>query len=306
MLISGVNVIYFSFPLERPLDESSESEDDVPLSHFQRPALADPELPMDQTSQQPTDPKAEEQTPPQPTGHEPQVKTPDPMTPAPVLPGPKDNQPTNPEEIFEPATIPSSLEQNAHQPIDLEEIDQPAIRCSSPDLTPAVLESRVVKMLLAQNASILAEMRGIKDELKELRCLVAGRRTSPKKQPQYISVDGNDIIIGAIEESVYVMDKEVYHDIWDRVDNAKDFVVKLLPKVFSEQELATSNFNGGRVFNGKEYIVKEALRKKAPFLALMAQAQIEFPTNMENSVFQKQLKDAINGKCRKMALKLRL
>ena len=136
---------------------------------------------------------------------------------------------------------------------------------------------------------------------------MAGRRAAPKKQPQYVEMEGNAIVIGSVEEALHVMDKDkdLFLSVWDKVDNAKDFVVKLRPLVIPEEELAGSNYNGSRVFNGKEYVVKDSLPKKPQFLALMAQTHMEFPDSMGSAMYQKQLKDAINGKCRKIAMKQR-
>ena len=63
-----------------------------------------------------------------------------------------------------------------------------------------------------------------------------GLKTAGKGVPNYVEVDGGadgDILIGHPDIAVYVMSKTVYLDIFEKVYNPKDFVLKLV--VRSEQ-----------------------------------------------------------------------
>ena len=169
------------------------------------------------------------------------------------------------------------------------------------------LENPVVKLIMAHNSMMTSALKALQEEVAELRAVVAGKRTTPKRSPQFVVMEGGDeVLIGSISEAIHLINKHDYLSVWDNVDNAKDFIVKLLPKVFADEELARSNFNGGHVFNGKDHIEKDALRKKTPFLAIMAQADIEFPGFMSSALMQKQIRDAVNGKCRKISMKLKV
>ena len=53
-----------------------------------------------------------------------------------------------------------------------------------------------------------------------------GLKTAGKEVPNYVEVDGGadgDILIGHPDIAVYVMSKTVYLDIFEKVDNPKDF-----------------------------------------------------------------------------------
>ena len=101
------------------------------------------------------------------------------------------------------------------------------------------------------------------------------------------------------------MDKDVYDRVFGRVTSPKELIVKLMAEVFSKEELARSNFHGGVVFNGKDRVTKECMRKKPAFVAIMSQAALEFPRMRVDEDFQKELKDAVNAKCRKMSMVVR-
>ena len=51
---------------------------------------------------------------------------------------------------------------------------------------------------------------------------------------------------------------------------------------------------------GKEKVVKECIRKKPAFRAIMAHAVLEFLRHAIDGNMKKQIKDIVNVKCRKM------
>ena len=62
----------------------------------------------------------------------------------------------------------------------------------------------------------------------------------------YLELDNGDVMIGAPETAVHVMTKMTYNDIFQRVTNAKDLVLKLISELFEDEELARFNYHGGR------------------------------------------------------------
>lgn len=57
----------------------------------------------------------------------------------------------------------------------------------------------------------------------------------------------------------------------------KDFVLKMLSAIFSNAELARSNFNSGPVFNRTTHIMKQALVQRVEFQAIIAQMVQDYP-----------------------------
>ena len=58
-------------------------------------------------------------------------------------------------------------------------------------------------------------------------------------------MDSGDILIGKPETAVHIMNKSDYLDVFDKVDNPKDIVLKLVAKLLAEEELAHFNYHGG-------------------------------------------------------------
>ena len=101
-----------------------------------------------------------------------------------------------------------------------------------------------------------------------------------------------------------VMDKDIYDRLYHLSKDAKDLIIKLLDRVFTIEELASSNFHGGEVFSPVR-VTKAALRKHATFRALVAQAELQYPGETTCAGFGVDLRDSVNNKCRKATFKLR-
>ena len=99
-----------------------------------------------------------------------------------------------------------------------------------------------------------------------------GLKTAGKGVPNFVEVDGGadgDILIRHTDIAVYVISKTVYLDIFESK--------KLLP-----------------------------LKRNPTFQAIAAQADLQWPVATARDSYTKTLKDALNGKCRKLATKLGL
>ncbi|XP_041465880.1 uncharacterized protein LOC121416451 [Lytechinus variegatus] len=164
-------------------------------------------------------------------------------------------------------------------------------RCSSKD---RVVE--IKKPALKTRTTVNAELRATLRELK-------GQRQE-KASPKYTTLADDQVLIGSSDASVTI-GREVYLRAWESSSDAKDLVLRLVSTQFTREELAASNFNGGDVFNGKERTTKRGLREDSRFQAILAQAVIQFPGSLTNDQQRKQLRDAVNNKCRKSACLLR-
>ena len=157
------------------------------------------------------------------------------------------------------------------------------------------------------NNSLFISQVGLQGEVKELRAEVQklwaeGRNSSSvceHREPQYVVADQgqNTIVIGTSNNATYIMSKDIYDKVFERENSPKELIVKLMAELFSKEQLARSNFHGGVVFNGKERVVKECMRKKPAFVVIMSQGALEFPRLRVGDGFQKELKDAVNAKC---------
>ena len=122
----------------------------------------------------------------------------------------------------------------------------------------------------------------------------------------YLELDNGDVMIGAPETAVHVMTKMTYNDIFQRVTNAKDLVLKLISELFEDEELARFNYHGGEVNCKSGIVFKDAIKHNVKFQAIVAQVNLEFPKSLQSASSRKALRDAVNGKCRKIASKLGL
>ena len=101
------------------------------------------------------------------------------------------------------------------------------------------------------------------------------------------------------------MDQLDYDDAHRGCSGPKSLTIRLLTKVFTREELARSNFRGGDVFTGKEWVTKESLKRKPAFQAIIAQVSRQFPGSTATTSFQKEIREAVNTKCRKVGHALR-
>ncbi|XP_071791480.1 uncharacterized protein [Asterias amurensis] len=164
--------------------------------------------------------------------------------------------------------------------------------------------------MTTQMTKILTELRQLSKQVSDLQatvsahsCSCLGRRdvrsTKPDRIPKCVTMGDGQVQIGSKETALLTLDENDYFTVWYQVNNPKDFIVKLLPKVFSTEQLKRSNFNGGQVYNGTDHIMKDKLKDKEPFIALMAEAEKEFPNSMTSPDFERQLRYAVNNKCRR-------
>lgn len=92
-----------------------------------------------------------------------------------------------------------------------------------------------------------------------------------------------------------------YEKLWEKSFSGKDLVLKLMPQDLK----ANSNFFGGAVFTGEEWVRKFELRTYPPFQAIVNHAEIEFPGCFESESEKKRLREVVNAKCRKITTKRR-
>ena len=93
-------------------------------------------------------------------------------------------------------------------------------------------------------------------------------------KPSYVDLDSGDILIGKPETSVRLMTKTQYHNVFDWVDNPKDFVLRLVSKLISEEELAHFNYHGGEVSCKNGTVTKKVLKHHPIFIAIITHAEI--------------------------------
>lgn len=133
-----------------------------------------------------------------------------------------------------------------------------------------------------------------------IRALESKQETQVQKgkSPSYTEENGY-ATIGQEGGPTVKLDVGKYTSAWAKSTSGKDLVVKLMPLVFSDEMLASSNYHGGQVFSGQGWVRKNQLRDHPSFVAIVEQARIEYP-GCFNSVEQyKELRDAVNAKCRK-------
>ncbi|XP_063969310.1 proteoglycan 4-like [Lytechinus pictus] len=171
------------------------------------------------------------------------------------------------------------------------------------DLTREVLSQN--QQILQQNRELLQRIDHLSREQASLREEVKGLRSGDTacRPPVYKELDDDVIEIGC-GGATTTMARITYMRAFDSAKNAKDLVLHLLGDFFTVEELARSNVNGGDVFNGREWVTKDALRTDPKFRAMMAQVEVQYPGSTATRDQQKQLRQCINNKCRKAASKL--
>lgn len=114
-------------------------------------------------------------------------------------------------------------------------------------------------------------------------------------------VQGSQAVLGDKGPKAF-MDFHLYLTAWSKATTGKDLVLKLMPFLLSVETMANSNFYGGTVFNGKTWVKKYQLRLLPTFRAIVDQAALEFPGCFLDEAKQRDLPDAVNGKCRRAAV----
>eukprot|EP00057_Strongylocentrotus_purpuratus_P020090 XP_011674564.1 PREDICTED: vacuolar protein sorting-associated protein 27 [Strongylocentrotus purpuratus] len=279
-----------------------------PTKELKRPQPA----PYHTEPRQPTTRPAEELQRHQPTpdhAHQPTNK------PAEELQG---HQPT-PDHAHQPTTRPAKELQSpqpapqftdlgqaapsqSQHPIDHQpELHQPSSSTHISEAQPPEghLESLILQLssklteLQEQQGTLVREVQQLREEVRTLSGV------KEKCPPVYTPVFGTNskIFIGSAESRLE-MDKADYMKCWEAASTPKDLVLSLLSVHFTYAELAASNFNGGEVVSGGKTITKTALRRDSRFIAIVSQAEAQF-SGAQSPALQKQIRDAVNNKCRK-------
>ena len=90
-----------------------------------------------------------------------------------------------------------------------------------------------------------------------------------KGGPAVVSMGNGSVLIGSSVDT-HILTEDEYMESYLKASDPKDFVLRLLGKVFTDEELARSNFNGGQVTSGGEKVVKDRLCTKIAFKAVLA------------------------------------
>ena len=80
-------------------------------------------------------------------------------------------------------------------------------------------------------------------------------------------------------------------------------VLKLISELFTEEELANSNVNGGPTRTGRGIQNKRALKDEQRYNAILYQAEKEFPGDTVG-YGARVIREAVNNKCKKATNKM--
>ena len=281
-------------PTTRPAEELQRHKPTPDHAHQPTTRLAE-ELqghqPTPDHTHQPTTLLAEELSRHQPTpdhAHQPTTQT------AEELQRP---QPAPHHAVLNQAAPSQSQHPIDHQP----ELHQPSSSTHISEAQPPEghLESLILHLssklteLQEQQGTLVREVQQLREEVRMLSGV------KEKCPPVYTPVFGTNskIFIGSAESRLE-MDKADYMKCWEAASTPKDLVLSLLSVHFTSAELAASNFNGGEVVSGGKMITKIALRRDSRFIAIVSQAEAQF-SGAQSPALQKQIRDAVNNKCRK-------
>ncbi|XP_038060451.1 RNA polymerase II degradation factor 1-like [Patiria miniata] len=126
--------------------------------------------------------------------------------------------------------------------------------------------------------------------------------------PHYVHNDDHtdNVVIGSTDGgSTLTLPRKDYESVYDKATCGKEIVVGLLPKAFTLEELSNFNYFGGSVLSGGVSVEKQSLRSNHKFKAIVMQAEREFP-GCTVGTMTKDIRYAVNAKCRKASQKLRL
>lgn len=128
-------------------------------------------------------------------------------------------------------------------------------------------------------------------------------QTSPShRSPGYGKlVDGNvRLIVDEGSVPFIDIDKVSYDKLFYCAKTPTSFARQLLPFVFSDTEIQTSNFEGGEVLTSNGLVTKPMLERPR-MSALLNQVELEFPGSTLGRTNMVKLRDAVNERCRSTA-----
>ncbi|KAJ8032108.1 hypothetical protein HOLleu_25530 [Holothuria leucospilota] len=142
-------------------------------------------------------------------------------------------------------------------------------------------------------------------KLTEVLTKINGKplKTSKVTTPIYVDNMDGSVQVGDENDKITLNKKEV-DGAFSLSLTGKDFVLKMMSIAFTAEELAASNYSGGRTICGSEIKHKMALIDHWKFKAILASAECNFPGCTDGHML-KVLKDAVNNKCRKVDGKMK-
>ena len=177
--------------------------------------------------------------------------------------------------------------------------------------SPARVESadqqaRIIGQLQSGMTTLIRQNQLLNEKVEKLLAEQREReRLSQRRDMPNLRLSGEGNVFIGSSTAGHVISREVYERAFYASNHPKDFVLKLLPAVFNDVELARSNFNGGPVFNGTTHVMKDALVQRVEFQAIIAQMVQDYPGCITER-FHVELRKAVNSKCRRIAHRLRL
>lgn len=173
------------------------------------------------------------------------------------------------------------------------------------------------QVLIEDNRLLRAELTGIRASLEAANKLTnklidyarsshigASASSSPNvNAPRFL--EGSDyqlVVIGQTGVTATVQ-RVVYEDRLLLSTCGKQFVLKMLTELFTDEELASSNVNGGPTRTGTGVVTKRALKDEVRYNALIIQAEKEFPGDT-SGYGGRVIRESVNNKCKKLGHKL--
>ena len=123
---------------------------------------------------------------------------------------------------------------------------------------------------------------------KTLFCSAHEELQWKKSGPGVIRLGNGSVLIGSNADA-HILTEGEHMDCYLKAKDPKELVLKLLGRVFSEEELACNNFKGGKLGSlWQRKVVKDRLCTKI--------ADIVFQGSVSSAKFQSIIQTAINGR----------
>ena len=164
-------------------------------------------------------------------------------------------------------------------------------------------ERTLLRAILSRLDNQAAAITSMQKDLALIKSHLGSTETK-REEPRVIEISNKELSLGCDGVATFPINKVTYYDIFNKVSGPKELVLKVMSAVFSNQELAMSNFHGGEVICKGGVVRKQAPTHSSTFQAVLAQAQKEFPEATRGETYRKALTEAVNGKCRKVTTKL--